>query len=239
MSKQALVTGVSSGIGLAIAQKLIQESYLVTGIARDFTKLKQTPYAKHMTVEPVDLSNLKQLVDCLNKETLNKAFDVLVLNAGFGQFGGIEQFSHQQIQRLIDTNLVSNLFLLKHYLPKLKAQGRGDIIIIGSESALQGAQQGAVYCATKFALRGLAQSLRKDCSTSNIRVMLVNPGPVESDFFDELNFQPQDGAEFAIDPANVADIVFNALSQPRNVVNEEINIQPIKRSFQKKSNRPA
>lgn len=236
MSKTALITGASSGIGLAVAEKFIKQRFSVTGVARDFSTLTQQSAVASMKTESIDLSNLDQLVGSLGKKNLKNAFDVVVLNAGYGKFGGIEQFSHQQIRHMVDTNLVSNLFLLKHYLPKMKVQGAGDIIIVGSESALQGARHGAVYCATKFALRGLAQSLRSDCSTSDIRVMLVNPGPVETDFFDELNFKPQEGSEFVIDPHNVADIIYNALSQPRNVVSEEINIQPIKRSFKKKQN---
>jgi len=105
---------------------------------------------------------------------------------------------------------------------------------VQSESGLQGAKAGSVYCATKFAIRGLAQSLRADCSTSDIRIMLVNPGPVDSDFFDALDFAPQDGREFVIPASAVADAVSSALSQPRSVVVDEVNLQPIKRSFRKK-----
>jgi len=232
MNKTALITGASSGIGLSLAELLIENGCDVTGLARDFSATKHSGIRE----ECLDLSNIDQLAAKLTQtESLNRAFDVLVLNAGYGQFGGIEQFSHQQIRQLVDTNLVSNLFLIKHFLPKMKVQGQGDIVIVGSESALQGAKAGTVYCATKFALRGLAQSLRCDCSTSNIRVILINPGPVESDFFEDLAFQPQDGAEFVIEPAHIADVIFNALSQPRNVVCDEINVQPMKRSFKKKS----
>jgi len=80
----------------------------------------------------------------------------------------------------------------------------------------------------------LAQSLRADCSTANIRVMLLNPGPVASDFFDELNFEPQQGEEFEIPPESVAEAIMCALNQARSVVVDEINMQPIKRSFSKK-----
>jgi len=137
-------------------------------------------------------------------------------------------------RRLVDTNLVSTLFLVKHFLPRMKQNGGGDIVLMGSESSLNGAKAGAVYCATKFAIRGLAQSLRADCSTANIRVILVNPGPVESSFFDELNFEPQEGDEFVIPTESVAKAIVSALNQPRSVVVDEVNIQPIKRSFKKK-----
>lgn len=224
----ALVTGASSGIGLATAQALLNAGYAVDGIARDFSDIELSNLRK---VE-LDLSLVNALPEALR--SIAQAPDVLVLNAGYGQFGGVEQFSHDQIRRLVDTNLVSNLFLIKHFLPKMKKRGSGDIVLVGSESALHGAKAGAVYCATKFAIRGLAQSLRADCSSSNIRVILINPGPVRSDFFDDLGFEPQQGDEFEIPAESVASTVMHSLNQPRNVVLDEINMQPIKRSFKKK-----
>jgi len=226
-----LITGASRGIGLACAEQCIARDVHVTGVARSFSQLEQKV---ERTFEQIscDLGDVAQLAKAL--ASFPESVGALVLNAGYGQFGGLEQFSHQQIQRLIDTNLVSNLVLLKHYLPLMKRQGGGDIVLIGSESGLQGAKAGAVYCASKFAIRGLAQSLRADCSTSNIRVHLINPGPVDTGFFDELNFTPQDGQEFVLNPVDVATVVMQALEQPRHVVSDEINLQPMKRSFRKR-----
>ncbi len=231
MKNNILITGASSGIGLALAKHFLQIDCYVVGIARDFTETD----CDGLRQVKLDLSDTKKLPDHLKQNALlNNDFDTLVLNAGVGRFGGLEQFSHAQIEQLINTNLVSNLFLLKHYLPQFKQQGGKDIILIGSESALQGAKQGTVYCASKFAIRGLAQSLRADCANADIRVVLVNPGAVDTDFFDDLNFEPQTGNEFALEPESVAKAIHNALAMPRNSVIEEINIQPIKRSFQKK-----
>lgn len=232
MSKHAIVTGASSGIGLATANSLLQQNYKVLGLARDFS---QTDTVGFNTMS-LDLSDLDALaLNLKSNAELASAPQLLLLNAGYGRFGGIEQFSHTQIRHLIDTNLVSNLYLLKHFVPLMKASGEGDIVLVGSESALQGAKAGAVYCATKFAIRGLAQSLRADCSNAGIRVTLVNPGPVDSDFFDELKFAPMSGQEFAIDSNDVAEAILHAIAQPANVVTEEINLQPLKRSFKKKT----
>jgi len=224
MKKNALITGASSGVGLAISRALIEREFKVEGIARDFSATECDGLIQHS----IDLSDLEQLPNRLS-ETANNV-DLLVLNAGYGRFGGIEQFSYAQIRELLDTNLVSHLFLLKYFLPQMKKKGAGDIVIVGSESALQGARAGAVYCASKFALRGLAQSLRADCSTAGIRVILVNPGPVNTGFFDELTFSPADGVEFIVEPESVA----TAMEHPRNVVLEEVNIQPMNRSLRKK-----
>jgi len=231
MSKRILITGASSGIGLATAQHFAKNGDDVVGIARNFDGVDRDG----MQMVTLDLSKLDRLPQSLAQEqALNQDFDALILNAGYGRFGGIEQFSHAQIQHLINTNLTSNLFLIKHYLPGFKSQRGKDIVLIGSESSLQGARQGAVYCASKFAIRGLAQSLRADCANSDIRVILINPGAVDTDFFNDLNFTPQAGTEFAIEADSVAHTIAHALSQPRNTVIDEINIQPIKRSFSKK-----
>ena len=228
--KRALITGASSGIGLATAKLLMQSDVEVTGVARSFDSARTSGLRQCV----VDLGNLPELSEALQKdEVFNSDYDFLMLNAGYGRFGGLENFSQQQIQHLINTNLISNLFLLKHFLPRFKKQGGQDIVIVGSESALQGAKQGAAYCATKFALRGLAQSLRADCSNSDIRVVLVNPGPVNSDFFDELKFRPEAGDDYSIEPSDVAKTIIQALQQPRTTVVEEINLQPMKRAFKK------
>lgn len=230
--KSALITGASRGIGLACARLLIKQGVSVTGVARNFSEINDSEAGIRIEKLICDLSNVGELPAQLS--TFPSSVGALILNAGYGQFGGLEQFSHKQIEQLVNTNLVSNLFLIKHYLPLMKRQGGGDIVLVGSESALSGARAGSVYCATKFALRGLAQSIRADNSTSNIRVHLINPGPVDSAFFEQLNFEPQTGQEFVLNPEDVANGVIHALSQPRHVVSEEINLQPIKRSFKKK-----
>lgn len=233
MTKRILITGASSGIGWATAKQFISQGDEVIGLARNFDRADQK-YDGLIKLS-LDLSDVEQLPNKLTTtDLLNQELDVLILNAGYGRFGGIEQFSTSQIQHLMNTNLTSNLILLKHYLPIFKAKGAKDIILIGSESSLQGAKQGAVYCATKFAIRGLAQSLRADCANADIRVILVNPGPVSTEFFDDLNFEPKPGKEFVIEPESVADSIYHAIQQPRNVVIDEVNIQPIKRSFSKK-----
>lgn len=228
LNTRALVTGGSRGIGRAVVERLLADGATVTGLARNFD-LDDLGDFERLTV---DLGNIDTLPERL--KSFPSEINLLVLNAGFGQFGGLEQFSYTQIRTLVDTNLVANLMLTKHYLPSMKALGGADIVIVGSESSLQGARAGAVYCATKFALRGFAQSLRADCSTSGIRVHLVNPGPVESNFFDDLNFSPKREPEFALYPIDVAESIIHALTQPRHVVTEEINLQPMKRSFVKK-----
>jgi len=230
MSLNALVTGATSGIGRAIATQAIEQGYTAIGVGRDFSK-NDLNFAQAITLDQSDLGAVDAF--CKEHRSLLSGLDLLVLNAGYGQFGAIEQFSTAQIEKLITTNLTSNIVLLSKIVPLMKAKGGGDIVLIGSEAALQGAKQGSVYCASKFGLRGLAQSLRAECANSGIRVILINPGAVRSDFFDELAFEPAQGQEFALSPQDIASSVFSALKLPATSVVDELNLQPLKRVFKK------
>ncbi len=224
--KKALVTGASSGIGAAIATQLKTLQYEVTGLSRSITESHSIDHA--WQIDLADISSLeKQLAD------RSDAYDLLVLAAGTGRFASIEEFSYRQINQLVNTNLLANLYLCKHFIPMMKQQQFGDVVFIASEAGMAGARFSTVYSATKFALRGLAQSLRAECRNANIRIMSCFPGPVQTAFFDHLNFAPQGGREFSLQADDIASTIIHSLGQARHVVTEEIIIQPMKRSFSK------
>ena len=100
---------------------------------------------------------------------------------------------------------------------------------MGSEAALTGTAQGSLYCAAKFALRGLAQALRAECARAGIRVTLVNPGMVQSPFFDELDFRPGPEPDNYILPEDVAEVIVQALTARDGTVLDEINLSPQKK----------
>ena len=232
-NKCYIVTGASSGIGLAITQALLEQGSRVIGIARHVSKLENMGDA-FIPVQ-IDLSDITNLPTQLDKLiSSHQEIDGVILNAGKGRFGSLEEFSYKQIDDLISLNLTSNLYLLKTLLPVLKKKKKTDIILIGSEASLAGGKYGSVYCASKFAIRGLAQSIRQECNRQGVRVCLINPGAVDTPFFDDLNFAPEQGSEFSIDVDSIANTVLHALSLPAEVVLEEINVQPLKRVFIKK-----
>ncbi|RLW54258.1 MAG: short-chain dehydrogenase, partial [gamma proteobacterium symbiont of Stewartia floridana] len=103
---------------------------------------------------------------------------------------------------------------------------------IGSESALSGGKRGSLYSACKFALRGFAQSLRAECSTSGARVCLVNPGMVASDFFNELDFRPGDAPENHLRVEDIAEVIHWVLNAHPGTVFDEINLNPLKKVIQ-------
>ena len=226
--RHILITGSSSGIGRATAQKLLEAGAVVYGIARNHEKFQpDTKRYKPLTIDVTDLKVLPgQLSDLLATQP---EIDGLISNAGYGSFEGLENFSPEQIYSYINDNLTSHLVVTRCLLPHFKTKNRGDVIFIGSEAALEGEKKGSLYCAAKFGLRGFSQSIRQESANKNIRVTLINPGMVRTSFFDDLNFRPGDDDENAIEPTDIADIIINILSMRSGTVVDEINLTPQKK----------
>ncbi len=223
-----LITGASRGIGRAICDKCLSRGYRVVGIARHFHR--EMDSLPGFFPRPLDLAELDGLPKALQR--LHREFpeiDAIVCNAGSGRFGALEQFSAAQIQTLIDLNLTSQILLAREFIPALKGRGRGDIIFMGSESALSGGARGAVYAASKFGLRGVAQSLRAECASAGVRVGIINPGMVLSSFFDQLDFRPAAEKECHLEPGDVAEAVGLMLDARDGAAIDEINLSPQKR----------
>ena len=226
-----LITGASRGIGMAISRNLLEKGIRVVGIARRFSDNKIDSI--NFKTEALDLSELDSLPQKL--QTISEKYpeiDGIVFNAGYGRFGSLEEFSSQQIRELIDLNLTSQILLARVFIPKLKREGRGDLIFIGSEAALTGSRKGTVYCATKFALRGLAQSLREECATSGVRVSIINPGMVDTSFYKSLAFTPGEDDNAHLLAEDIAAAVWLILSARSGAVIDEINLSPLKKVMQ-------
>ena len=226
IKRTVLVTGASSGIGRAVARLLLQQGHTVIGTSRDCRKFTR-PMERFSSVQ-LDLSQLTVLPQKIRD--LQQTFpdlDAVVFSAGVGQFGSVEEFSYPQIEALMTINFTSQVFLTKALLPALKRKANSDLIFIGSEAALKGSRKGAVYCASKFALRGFTQALREECGKSNVRVCLINPGMVKTPFFEPLNFEPGDHETNSILPEDVAKAVSYVLSSRPQIVIDEINLSPL------------
>ena len=226
-----LVTGASKGIGRAIADKALAEGCRVIGISREWPSNAGSGTA--FTGISLDLSLTDDLPGKLKSLHLqHPEIDGIVCNAGIGRFGSLEEFSPAQIRELIDLNLTASILLAREVLPAFKKRNAGNLIFMGSEAAVSGGKKGAVYSATKFAVRGLAQSLREECAGSGVRVGIVNPGMVDTGFFDGMNFRPGKAPGDHLTPEDVADAVWLMLSARTGAVIDEINLSPQKKVIQ-------
>ena len=231
--KYVLVTGSSSGIGYEITLKLLDLGAKVIGIARNHDRSKLEN--KNYTTYKCDVSDHHKL-EILLKQILKKhpQINCFISNAGYGDFGPLENFSTLQIKNFIATNLTSHIIITKLLLPHFKRIKIGDIIFIGSEAGLLGAKNGSLYCTAKFGLRGFSDALSKDVVNKNIRVSIINPGMIRTNFFENLNFEPGNDQENAIDIKDVSSTVAYILDLSRNTIVDEINLSPLKKAIKYK-----
>ena len=235
--RKMLLTGAGGGIGRSIATLLLSSDWRIVGLSRDPARSEFSQ--KEFTQATIDLSDLAHLPEQLRLVASEHGdIDSVVCAAGVGRFGSLEEFSYEQIRELIDINLTSQLYVVRAFLPLLKRRGRGDVVLIGSEAALAGGARGAVYSATKFALRGFCQSLRQESAAAGIRVTLINPGMVRTGFFDQLDFEPGEDPTHAIVPEDIAVAVKMVLCARPETVFDEINLSPLKKVVRRKHRAP-
>lgn len=232
---QILVSGSSSGIGLAMATRLIEGDYSVVGL--DKTEPAVSMPEPQFRFVQLDLSDSKGLNAALPQlvDSINGPIRGLVNNAGIGRMGFLEQLSVADLQLVMQVNFMSHVLITKALLPRLKKQeALADIVFTGSEAALSGARQGSIYCASKFAVRGFAQALREECAKSKVRVTLINPGAVRTPFFTDLNFEPGPLPDNAIEPTDIAEALVTVLEMRAGTVIEELNVSPMTHVWQRK-----
>ena len=226
--RKVLVTGSSDGIGRSITLSLLKRGAKVIGLARNHSKFN--PETKNYIKYKTDFSTEEILLNTITRIIKDhKDLDCLVSNAGFGKFGTLETFSTKEINEFIFTNLTSHMILTNKILPHLKKIRKGNIIFIGSESALKGGKNGSLYSAAKFGLRGFSQSIREESCSKNIHVSLINPGMVRTSFFNNLDFMPGEDKSNAIEPDDIGKIIIDILSTRNGSVIEEINLSPLKK----------
>ncbi|XP_076949987.1 3-dehydrosphinganine reductase TSC10A-like [Bidens hawaiensis] len=180
-SRHVFITGGSSGIGLAIARRAVAEGARVTILARDLNKLKEAKNSIRLTTG-IDVNIVS--VDVRDYEAVKEAvesagpIDVLVCNQGVFIAQEIVDQDMKNIKSMIDTNLIGTVNLIKAALPGMKNRSDRKPVSIAFMSS-QGGQVGvygyAVYCATKFGLRGLAEALQQEVIADNIHVSLIFP----------------------------------------------------------------
>ena len=203
--KRALITGASSGIGLAVAEKLLEKQWHVTGIARDFSKCAlEHEHFEKVTMDIGKIDGLEKFCSAFAEK--EPGLKLLVNNAGTGYFAPHEEIPVKKIQEMVNTNLTAPLVLTRGLLRLLK-KNSGYVINISSIAALQAGRFGAVYSATKSGLTHFGKCLFEEARKSGVRVVTVHPEIVKTGFFDELNFGYAEDPESYISAGEVADAV--------------------------------
>jgi NAD(P)-dependent dehydrogenase (short-subunit alcohol dehydrogenase family) len=183
MAKTILITGTSSGIGQATALYFAARGWNVAATMRD--PLKADPVLKHPQISlfALDVTNGDSIAQAINA-ALNryKKIDVLLNNAGYGLFGPIEAIASQQIQQQFATNLFGLIGVTQQILPVMRSAGEGLIINISSIIGRLALPYASSYIATKFAVEGLSESMRYELEPFNIRIKIIEPGSINTEF---------------------------------------------------------
>ena len=186
MSKVILITGASSGMGKVTAQTLIAEGHIVYGAARRVANMQDLVEAGGHTIG-MDITNEAQVQSAVDRVLSEQGhIDVLINNAGYAVYGAVEQVSIEDARRQFEVNLFGLASLTQKILPHMRERRSGFIINITSIGGKVYTPLGAWYHATKHALEGWSDSLRVETAGFGIKVSIIEPGAIQTEFCDVM-----------------------------------------------------
>ena len=192
MQKVALVTGSSSGIGLEAALALAKDGYHTFASMRDTSKageLENAAKKDNLPIEVIELDvDKEESIISAIKKVMDSAgrLDVLVNNAGYGQFGCTEDVSVDDFRKQFETNFFSIVRIIQEVAPIMRNQNSGNIINISSVAGRMGLPGSPAYISSKFALEGLGECLRYELGQFGIKTTLIEPGVIKTNFFESM-----------------------------------------------------
>jgi 3-oxoacyl-[acyl-carrier protein] reductase len=227
----ALITGASRGIGRAIAHRLASMGACVAICGRDRNALAQTTSSLEESGLPVfsrvaDVTSSSEISELVAQtEAALGPITILVNNAGIGLFGPIHEKTEADWDRVLDTNLKSVFLVSRAVIPSMIRQGKGDIINISSLAGKNTFAGGGIYCASKWGVMGLSGSIAEDLRAHGIRVSVICPGSVATDFSSR---GPKDPAK-TLSAEDVAHAVETIVTQRPGSFLSEIHLRPLRK----------
>ena len=222
--KTAVVTGVSKGIGLATVKFLLEKQVNVAGWGRTAPKLDHPNFY----FVPTDVSDFASVEKSLGqtKQQFVEGISVLINNAGLGFGGTLSDMPLDQWHQMFNTNVHGIFYCCKVIIPEMKKMGEGHIINISSIAGTNGIENMAGYCGTKHAVNGISHALFKEVRNDGIKVTCVNPGSVNTNFFD--NFDSITTNEHMMRPEDIAASLINVLETHPNLLTSDLELRPLK-----------
>lgn len=183
MRKTILITGASSGLGKETAKLFQMEGWNVIATMRKPESETELSSLENVLVTRLDVLDLDSVKKAVN-ESIQKfgRIDVLLNNAGYGAYGPLESFPRDKIIRQFNTNVIGLLDVTKALLPHFRENRSGTIINISSIGGKMAFPLGALYHGTKFAVEGISESLKYEVAAFGVRVKIVEPGAMTTDF---------------------------------------------------------
>ncbi|MGH9338403.1 MAG: SDR family oxidoreductase [Acidobacteriota bacterium] len=230
--KNALVTGSTRGIGLAVAEALLREgaNLVVTSrrqkdidevVARLDSAGQGEVVGKECDVRDAD--QVQDLIEfCIKKLG---SLQILINNAGIGAFKSVEEMSLREWRDVIATNLDAVFFACHFAVPKMRQNGGGFIINISSLAGKNAFANGAAYNASKFGLNGFSEALMQEVRHDDIRVAYIMPGSVGTSF---NSITAKESPAWKLAPTDVADVVMDTLKRHPRCLTSRIEMRPSK-----------
>jgi hypothetical protein len=231
MSKTAVITGASAGIGAATAVRLAHEGFEVVLGARRVDRLEEVARASGGIARELDVTeeaSVRRFCDAVDR------VDVLVNNAGMAAgLTPLGELSDEAAAKMWQVNVMGVVRMTRELLPKIETSGSGHVVNVGSIAGFETYRGGGGYTASKHALRALTQTLRLELLGKPVRVTDVSPGLVETEFSlvrfdgDEAKAKaPYEGIE-PLTAEDVADCIAWAVTRPPHVDVDEIVVRPV------------
>lgn len=249
MEKVAVVTGSSSGIGFETSLALARDGFYTFATVRDVKKsdkILQIAKKEKLNLEIIelDVDNEKSINSAIEKILAKKQrIDVLVNNAGWGLFGSVEDVPLKEFRAQFETNFFGIISIIQKVAPIMRKQGSGVIVNISSVAGRIGFPGSPAYISSKFALEGLSESLRYELGQFGVKVIIIEPGVVKTNFFSSMKVaEPKPDspykeitqkvimgikmmAELGTPPSEVAKVILNAIKEenprPRYIVGND------------------
>ena len=231
--KVAIVTGASNGLGVYFSKALINKGATVYGLARSVDKLKVLATELGPGFHPVSCDvRYEDQVQAAIQTAIDQedSIDILINNAGLGQFGKVEALTQEEWDVQMETNLRGVFLCTRAVLAPMKAQNEktgfgGHVINIASVAGLVGNPMISAYNATKFGLRGFSEALMKEVREDGVKVTSVCPGSVATNFGKVAGSK---GAANPMQPEDVASTVIHVLETPNNYLISEVVMRPLR-----------
>ena len=237
MEKVAVVTGASSGIGLAISKMLVQQDFFVYGFGRTFcdSECFDNKFKSLFHQMVCDITDTKQLIDKLNIIRQQHRVELLVNNAGVGFYGPHETLNSTKIQQMVRTNLEAPMIITNILLRDLQ-KTKGTIVNISSVTATKSNTHGCVYGATKAGLTSFSHSLFDEVRKTGIKVINIQPDITKTNLYRNADFTEDEDMLACLEPKEVADIIEYIIGCRDGLVISDVTLKPQFHRIKRKNN---